>query len=259
MRGWRAWPRPQTRKRRRGEQRKARGQAGDSERQQPGKDVGFDKEGFADPEQGRTRDSQNRTTSRFPPRARRLIVARVQSATRETPRVRHAPTTRAALATSATTPATERTAPSTRSTARPRETRPTAAATADAEPNVEPRMMRVASQHASGPRVQCSSRAQRLGRDQRGAGTGLARVRRVQAHFLDAARVGIDDLELDAACVLDHFIARGDAPDDGEHEAAERVDLHLLVFGDELDAELVLDLGNGRACLSDEAEFRRRQ
>src|SRR5690606_29383367 len=88
----------------------------------------------------------------------------------------------------------------------------------------------------------------------RGGGDGrLRRVGAQDADFFDAARIGIDDLELDAALVAHDLAERGYAPDQREHEAAERIDVLLLTVLEELDAEMRLELLDRRARLRDEA------
>ncbi len=47
--------------------------------------------------------------------------------------------------------------------------------------------------------------------------------------LLHSARIGIEDLELDARCMPHELeLARRDPPDDREHEAAERIDVSPL-------------------------------
>src|SRR5581483_10612051 len=94
-----------------------------------------------------------------------------------------------------------------------------------------------------------------LGRLCTGAAVALL-WRDVDPQALDPARIGLEHLELDAARVADEFPARRDAPGNGKHETAERVDLLLEFLRDELEPELLLEILDRCARVGDEAEFR---
>ena len=89
----------------------------------------------------------------------------------------------------------------------------------------------------------------------RPARAGGRRAARWTLQLLDAARVGVEHLELDARWMAHELAARRHAPDDREHQAAERVDVLLLVGVEQLDAEVRLELLDGRARGGDEAEL----
>ena len=58
--------------------------------------------------------------------------------------------------------------------------------------------------------------------------------------FLDPPPVGFEDFELDPARMADALATGWDAAGDGEDEAAQRVDLLLVLRLEKLDAELVV-------------------
>ena len=58
--------------------------------------------------------------------------------------------------------------------------------------------------------------------------------RHMDAELLDPPRVGFQHLELDAAWMTHQLAARRDAAGDGEHQAAERVDVLFLLARDQL-------------------------
>ena len=78
----------------------------------------------------------------------------------------------------------------------------------------------------------------------------------MDAQFLDAARIGLQHLELDAARVAHKLAARRDAAGKREYQAADRVELLFLLRRGELYAEMPLQHLDRRARIGDEAETR---
>ena len=73
----------------------------------------------------------------------------------------------------------------------------------------------------------------------------------MDAQLLDAARIGIQHLELDAARVAHQLAARRDAAGKREHEAADGVDVLFLLRRDELDAEMPREILDRRSGIGD--------
>ena len=73
--------------------------------------------------------------------------------------------------------------------------------------------------------------------------------------LLDPARIGIENFELDARGMPDKLATRGDPPDDGEHEAAERIDVGLFLGLEQLGPEPRLELLDRCARRGDEPEL----
>ena len=69
-------------------------------------------------------------------------------------------------------------------------------------------------------------------------------LRQVDTQPLDAARIGIQYLELNAGGMADHFAPRGNSAGECEHNAAQRIDIFFLLIGDEVDSQLILKFLN---------------
>ena len=90
-----------------------------------------------------------------------------------------------------------------------------------------------------------------------GAGSRGARsARLVDPDLLQAARVGVEHLELQARGMAHELAAHGHAPQQRKHEAAERVDVLLLLGLQKLEPQVLLELLDGRARRGDEPELR---
>ena len=93
-------------------------------------------------------------------------------------------------------------------------------------------------------------RCRSLGGGVRGAGDACLAT--VDAQALDAARVGVENLELELVRPGDQLAARGDASGEGDDEAAEGVDLLGGVLRGEVDSQGLRDLLQARPGIGDE-------
>src|SRR5262249_48126420 len=96
------------------------------------------------------------------------------------------------------------------------------------------------------------------GRGSRLGGAGGRRLdgrQRVNLHLLEAARVRVENLELEAARMADDLATHRHAPEQREHQAAERVDVLFILGLQELDAEMLLELLDRRARQGDDADL----
>ena len=84
------------------------------------------------------------------------------------------------------------------------------------------------------------------------ASVSLAGLARVDAEFLDASPVGLEDLESDAARVAHELSSHRNAARKREHETAERVDIFFLLGRDQALAEIGLQLLDRRQRIGDE-------
>ena len=78
----------------------------------------------------------------------------------------------------------------------------------------------------------------------------------MDAELFDPAWVGVKHLELDAARMLDEFATRRDPSRNRKDEAAKRIDLFLLLFGSELEPEMLLEVRDRRARVGDKPKSR---
>ena len=100
------------------------------------------------------------------------------------------------------------------------------------------------------------------GRDRAGCGRAVLRALRgigrdvgpatVDAQALDAARIGVEDLEFELVRPGDELAARGDAAGERNDEAAQRVDVVRHVVGGEVDAQGLRNLLDARPRVGDE-------
>src|SRR6516164_1358741 len=82
----------------------------------------------------------------------------------------------------------------------------------------------------------------------RRSGGGLRDGRRPHAEPPDAARIDVEDLELDTRRMAHHLAALGDAAEQREDQAADRVDLAALVLRQHV-ADLLLEQLDRRAAV----------
>ncbi len=74
--------------------------------------------------------------------------------------------------------------------------------------------------------------------------------------LLHTPGIGIENLEFDTRRMPDQFTARRNASEHRENEATDAVDIRLLIVGNELHAQVPLELFDRRPCDRDNAELR---
>ncbi len=92
---------------------------------------------------------------------------------------------------------------------------------------------------ATAPSVPGKTESRLASRSRLSARRPRAGLRHVDAQLLDAPRVGLEHLELDAARMPHALAPRRNAAGKGEDEATKRVDVFFLLSRDELDAEML--------------------